>query len=71
VCCGADGPNRVSPTELRLWGASNIPVSGGVDGYPKRIGMDLGASPVPEPTAALVFAVGALVVQGGVRRKRS
>ncbi len=72
VCCGADGPNRVSPTEIRFWGLSNIPVSGGVDGYAKRIGMDLGAgSPIPEPTAALVFAVGALLVRGGIRNKRS
>ena len=71
VCCGAEGPNRVSPTELRLWGASNIPVSDGIAGSPKRIGMDLGASSaVPEPTAALVFAVGALVVRSGVRRRQ-
>ena len=71
VCCGADGPNRVSPDELRLWGASNIPTSGGVRGEAKRIGMDLGASPVPEPSAALVFAVGALMMQRAVRHRRA
>ena len=71
VCCGADGPNRVSPTELRLWGASNIAPSGGVAGVSKRIGMDLGAAaPVPEPSAALLFAVGALVMRGAAQRKR-
>jgi hypothetical protein len=71
VCCGVNGPNRVSPTELRLWGASDIPVSGGVQGLSKRIGMDLGAAanPVPEPNSALLFAVGALVLRGGLQRK--
>ena len=72
VCCGATGPNRIDPTELRLWGASDVPISGGDPSLAKRIGADLGAAaaPVPEPSAALVFATGMLVVQQAIRRKR-
>jgi hypothetical protein len=71
VCCGVDGPNRIDPTELRLWGASDIRVSGGNSSLAKRIGMDLGAAsnPVPEPSAALAFVTGLLVVQRAVRRR--
>ena len=72
VCCGVDGPNRIDPTELRLWGASNGPISGGDPKLAKRFGMDLGgsAAPIPEPSAALVFGVGLLVVQRSVRGRR-
>jgi hypothetical protein len=74
VCCGADGPNWVTPTALRLWGASNIAPSGGVAGAPKRIGMDLGGSaaiPVPEPSSALLFGAGMVMLQGTRRGRRS
>jgi hypothetical protein len=72
VCCGADGPNWVTPTALRLWGASNIAPSGDVAGVPKRIGMDLGgsASPVPEPSAALLFGAGMVVLRGALLGRR-
>jgi len=70
VCCGVDGPNRIDPTEFRLWGASDIQVSS-VTGGAKRIGMDLGgAAPVPEPSAALVFAAGLLVARGAAGGRR-
>ncbi len=69
VCCSPSGPNYVDPTQLRLWGAVDIPPSAGVDGVPRRFGMDLGASMIPEPSAAIVFALGSLVFHRAVRRR--
>ena len=69
VCCGPGGPNYVGPTELRLWGAVDIPASGGVAGETKRFGMDLAANAIPEPSAAIVFALGTLVFRAGLRRR--
>lgn len=73
VCCGPAGPNYVNETQLRLWGASDVPISGGLPGAPRRLGMDLGGNarplPVPEPSSAATFAVGALLVAGSLRRR--
>jgi hypothetical protein len=67
VCCGEDGPNYINRDQFRLWGAADIEPGDG------RIGMDLGGSstPVPEPTAALLFAVGVAVLSASRRVKAS
>ena len=70
VCCGGGGPNYLDASELRLWGAVDTQNYGTGDlGTPKRFGIDLAANAVPEPTGAVVFAVGMLIVQRGLRRR--
>ena len=67
VCCGAGGPNFMTNGVMRLWGASTLAQGDG------RIGIDLGGSgaPVPEPSAALVFALGLLVASRSAARRRA
>lgn len=70
ICCGAGGPNFLTPEKIRLWGMSDIGISA-TTGGPKRLGIDLGAAPVPEPSAAVVFGLGLVVVGAGMRQART
>ena len=78
ICCSVtNGPNFIHPTDLRLRGET--PAG---DGLPLRLGIDLAGkasgilvptkppsptSAVPEPSAALVFALGCLLFGQAIR----
>ncbi len=79
------GPNQASPTQLLVSGDStpgpeSLPGGLGGPGGPGLppasyvIGINLSAftiaAPMPEPSAGLAFAVGALVTQAAIRRQR-
>ena len=65
ICCGPTGPNYIDDQDLRLWGASDVGEGNG------RIGVDLGAIsvPLPEPSSALLFMVGGLVLRRHATRR--
>ncbi|MFQ5697145.1 MAG: hypothetical protein ACE5IL_02540 [Myxococcota bacterium] len=62
--------NSFDGQNLRLWG-NNWNAITEIAGPTNRFGSDLGGRvrPVPEPTAALVFGVGSLLVSGALRRR--
>jgi len=68
---GTTVANTWDPTTglLYLWGQDFAPTSTAPAG---GLGIDLGANvaPIPEPTAALVFGLGTLLVASGKRRRR-
>jgi len=68
VCCGPDGPNYGTPARLRLFGVGNA----GDESKASPVEIDFvarSASPMPEPSAAVVFAAGALLCHGALRRR--
>ena len=69
VCCGPNGPNFATTNQIKLFGSSVPGPSGFI---PVNINMTAnvgGAPAMPEPSAALVFGIGALFVRTAIRRR--
>jgi hypothetical protein len=68
ICCGVGGPNYATVPQFNLWGSSSG--ANPIGATPVAITIvGNSASPMPEPSAALVFGVGLLFVQSAVRRR--
>ena len=68
VCCGPDGPNYARVDRIHLYSISDSPTAPVQIDFAAPSG---GSSPMPEPSAAVVFAAGALFVHSAIRRRRA